>query len=214
MHLDEWPSGLGAGLKKNAFAPQSSRHGWGRGGPSERGETGSHGFLNCTFTAWEPRPAPRKCPADKSQCELLKDYFPRPTRGRWKWVLSGAAVWQGHSHPAQGQPRPGGAPCLRSLWLDPALNNQLSCRIPGGFWVPSALETRSRWRSQTTPPLPLPLGLGGTFLKIPSRVKSKQGGPAWVLVPLLKKPTGWLGRKQTNKKSGVDPTLQGTRRGR
>lgn len=86
----------------------------------------------CTFTAWEPRPAPRKCPADKSQCELLKDYFPRPTRGRWKWVLSGAAVWQGHSHPAQGQPRPGGAPCLRSLWLDPALNNQLSCRIPRG----------------------------------------------------------------------------------
>lgn len=132
MHLDEWPSGLGAGLKKNAFAPQSSRHGWGRGGPSERGETGSHGFLNCTFTAWEPRPAPRKCPADKSQCELLKDYFPRPTRGRWKWVLSGAAVWQGHSHPAQGQPRPGGAPCLRSLQLDPALNNQLSCRIPRG----------------------------------------------------------------------------------
>lgn len=51
-------------------------------------------------------------------------------------------VLRGHS-PSPGAAPPGRGALPAEPQLDPALNDQPSCQIPGGVGVPSALETYS-----------------------------------------------------------------------
>ena len=115
----------------------------------------------------------------------------------WKWVPRWCRFC-GDTHP----PSPGAAPPGRGALpaepqLDPALNDQPSCRIPGGLGCQVLWKPILFWLSQRNVPSPSPdPGHGGTFLKILSRVQSKQRGMAWVLDSWLRNQQGdWEKKK-------------------
>lgn len=152
MHLDKWPSSLGAGPQKiNNFESQYSRHYWGWA-LGKRGGWISW-FLNCTFTTLEPG------------ANVSMEAGPR---GIWKWVPRWCRFC-GDTHP----PSPGAAPPGRGALpaepqLDPALNDQPSCRIPGGLGCQVLWKHVLFWLSQKKHPLPFPRPWAwGNFLKNP-----------------------------------------------
>ena len=158
MHLDKWPSSLGAGPQKiNSFEPQYSRHYWGWA-LGKRGDWISW-FLNCTFTTLEPRPTPWKYPADKTWHQCFNgSRTPRHVEMGPKMVPD----LRGHSptQPRCSSAREGCLACGASTW--PRLKWPTFLQNPRGVGVPSALETYSLLAQpkETSPPLPLTPGMG------------------------------------------------------